>query len=309
MKNYFIILLLISLVYVSVSADEKQNELENYDFKIIATSTEGKEIQETTVIEFVNMSNAKVIKSVNVPEDSPYYNLPFKKKIQGDRRYPYYYYSDLKVEDFFKDSTIIDSDFYAKYKNKTIMQTKLASRIILCRNYIGVINHLIAFKGDDSYGIKSTLIVYNRKGNIVLHLPDIFPGIDEIGMSGDSNYLAFSFGNDGIIDLVDYVGISVYDLSNGKEIFRREFPRRNVTINSLAVVGDLFLYSISQWDNLGNRISTYNYIVPEKRTIYTAELPTSITNQIKKYSEDGLILHRKGGELYSFEDNFEKEKF
>lgn len=309
MKNIITSLLLILLVYVSASADDRQSDINNYDFNIITNSSHGNEKPEETIIEFVNISNNEVIKSINVLEDSPYYNLPFGMIIQEGWGAPYYYYSKMKVSDFLDNYDTIVPEIYAKYKDNNIFRPKLANRVIFNRNYIGVINHLIAFKSyEDSYGIKSTLTVYNRKGDIVLQLLDIFPGIEEIGMTADSKYLGFSFGSIGYIDLVNYTGIAIYDLHNGKEILNKEFPRSKV-IKNLAVTEDLFLYSISQRDNFGNRLFTYNYIVPDKRTIYTAELPTSISNQIKRYSEDGLILHRKGGELYGFEENFKKEKF
>jgi hypothetical protein len=312
MKKLLVVLYII-VISNMLSTDEYNNK-NIYEIQSVTERREGRSEPVLTKINFINKKTNMILNSIDLFDDNPFNHLPFnKEKILKSGLY-YTYYSGLKLSDTYHDFSWMYSPLYESYKEKNIGAQSFYYHSVH-KNFVLVSFDIYSYYGEDLLGKKSQIRVYNIKGEEILRLENITDGAEDKDITDDGKFLVYLFGRQMYAYprmFKEYPGIKIYEINSGKLIFKKTFSF-DEEIGYLCIKNSIIQFSTFIRDD-GVKKTIFNYVDPENRIFYSASLSLEISNRIKSFSEDGLILGKTSNrdtdtELYEFKKNFREERF
>ncbi|MBT3756718.1 MAG: hypothetical protein HOD64_03840 [Candidatus Cloacimonetes bacterium] len=305
-----IILLLITLLILSfkvVLAEEKTDDLDDYEIVTIDEKIPG-----SSFIHFVHFKNKRtgeIIKTIDLIEDNPYNHLPYEIEFYNERGNKVY--KNINFDEFFTDKSAFVPDYI---KNVNKVEAFTASGVSTeTKNYAIVIYDIGTGRGEYSTGGKSSIFIYNSKGDI------LFKCIDLIGEGGrrcitpDGKYLAYTYGQASeylteLPMLKESAGVKVYDIGSGEIILDRK-PKQGYMLSGVFMRDNAFFIGIEK-----SSIFRYEIIRLDKKSIYIYEIEKNEMNRLQKLTKDGFQfgikdLQDKNSYFRSIETDFEVEDF
>ena len=289
MANLLIITILI-MSFKVVLAEEKTDELDDYEIVTIDEKIPG-----SSFIHFVHFKNKRtgeIIKTIDLIDDNPYNHLPYEIEFYNERGNKVY--KNINFDEFFTDKSAFVPDYI---KNVNKVEAFTASGVSTeTKNYAIVIYDIGTGRGEYSTGGKSSIFIYNSKGDI------LFKCIDLIGEGGrpcitpDGKYLAYTYGqaSEYLTDLPmlkESAGVKVYEINSGEIILDRK-PKQGYILNGIGIRDRTLIIALEK-----RRIARYEIVRFDQRKIYGYDFLEDERNKLRGVSRTGI----KFGES-SFDD-------
>jgi hypothetical protein len=303
---YFSILL--CFILISFYAESQSNKIV-YNFKTDNVSNC------LISVDFIDSNSGKIIKTFDVIENNPYNHLNYKDTISnnwGKKLNCFnkvYNIRSLNIDD------IIPPDFRKNYSPTRVninlkyynIATSYSDYYLQAKDYV-----LLAYKFeimdylDILGGIKSSLIILNKYGDIIYKLNDIEVDINFPVLTANGKYFSFSYGagdEDG--SLFKHNGSRIYDVLGNKIIADFKAGITNPMIiseNKIMIMADS---SVKKSDDGLDRYSRcYVYDFKNKK-IFSKTYSNDTLLNILQYTEQGFIFKNDSKTKYN-ETNLQK---